>query len=99
MDSVISWKEEPNSKSLEVSLISVVVQVWLFATPCPAARQTFLSFTISPSLLKLMSIEIISSVSPYIQKGEGGEALQYPWEIFEGSSEINAKIKDFKMQD
>ena len=99
MDSVTLWKEEPNSKSLEVPLISVVVQplsqVWLFVTPCPAARQTFLSFTVSPSLLKFMSIEIISSISPYIQKGEAGEALQYPWEIFEGSSEINAKNPRF----
>ena len=41
----------------------VVVQllscVWLFATPWPAARQAFLSFTISQSLLKLMSIKSV----------------------------------------
>ena len=40
--------------------IAVVVQslspVWLLVTPWPAARQTSLSFTISRSLLKLMSI-------------------------------------------
>ena len=41
----------------------VVVQslsrVWLFATPWTAARQASLSFTISLSLLKLMSIESV----------------------------------------
>ena len=31
--------------------------VWLFATSWPAAHQAFLSFTISQSLLKLISIE------------------------------------------
>lgn len=99
MDSVILWKEEPNSKSLEVSLISVVVQplsqVWLFVTPCPAAFQTFLSFTISPSLLKFMSIEIISSISPYIQKGEGGKHYSIPERFLKGVQKLMQKIKDF----
>ena len=44
-------------------LIIVVVQslshVWLFVTPWTAACQAFLSFTISWSLLKLMSIELV----------------------------------------
>ena len=33
--------------------------VWLFGIPWTAARQASLSFTISPSLLKLMSIESV----------------------------------------
>ena len=33
--------------------------VWLFVTPWTAAHQAFLSFTISLSLLKLMSIELV----------------------------------------
>ena len=33
--------------------------VWLFATPWTAAFQTFLSFTVSWSLIKLMSIESV----------------------------------------
>ena len=45
------------------SFIVVAVQllscVWLFATPCAVARQAPLSFTISWSLLKLMSIELV----------------------------------------
>ena len=44
-------------------LLLVVVQslscVWLFVTPWATARHTSLSFTISLSLLKLMSIELI----------------------------------------
>ena len=33
--------------------------VWLFVTPQTAAHQASLSFTISQSLLKLMSIEFV----------------------------------------
>ena len=44
-------------------LVNVVVQslshVWLFATPWTAAYKASLSFTISQSLLKLMSIELV----------------------------------------
>ena len=43
--------------------LCVVVQsfshVWLFATPWTAARQASLSFTISQSLIKAMSIELV----------------------------------------
>ena len=43
--------------------ITVVVQllscVWLFMTPWTAARKPSLSFTVSQSLLKLMSIELM----------------------------------------
>ena len=38
-------------------------QVWLFATPWNAAHQAFLSFTISWSCLKLISIESVMSSS------------------------------------
>ena len=48
---------------LNVAPISVVVQslghVWLFGTPWTAAHQASLSFTISWSLLKLVSIESV----------------------------------------
>ena len=47
---------------LTVSISSVFSHVWLFATPCTAAHQASLSFTISQSLLKLTSIE---SVMPF----------------------------------
>ena len=61
-------KASPSSNQLEnlpqpspAIFIVVVVQslsrVQFFATPWAAARQAFLSFTISRSLLKLMSIE------------------------------------------
>ena len=50
-----------NNISFYLYLYTVVVQllscVWLFATPWIAACQVFLSFIISWSLLKLMSIE------------------------------------------
>ena len=44
-------------------VVFVVVQslscVWLFVIPCTAAHQASLSFTISQSLFKLMSIELV----------------------------------------
>ena len=44
---------------LYYSCFSVDKCVWLFATPRIAAQKASLSFTISPSLLKLMSIESV----------------------------------------
>ena len=41
------------------SSIQSLSHVWLFATPWTAARQASLSITNSPSLLKLMSIELV----------------------------------------
>jgi len=39
--------------------VQLLRRVWLFATPWTAARQTSLSFAISQSLLKLISIELV----------------------------------------
>ena len=38
------------------SVVQLLISVWLFATPWTAAQQSSLSFSISWSLLKLMSI-------------------------------------------
>ena len=46
---------------------SVLSCVWLFATPWTAAYQASLSFTISQSLLKLMSIELVMGISRELQ--------------------------------
>ena len=43
------------------SSIQLLSRVWLFATPWTAALQAPLSMTISRSLLKLMSIELVMS--------------------------------------
>ena len=40
-------------------IVQLLSRVWLFVTPGTAARQAFLSFTISWNLLKLMSIELV----------------------------------------
>ena len=42
-----------------VFIVQLLNRVQLFATPWTAARQASLSFTISQSLLKLMSIELL----------------------------------------
>ena len=58
----MNLQKDFNSKFC-ISFVFVVVQslshVWLFATPWTAAGQAFLSFTISQSLLKLLSIELV----------------------------------------
>ena len=83
---------------LKVSKWVVVVQslsrVWLFATPWAAACQASLSFTISWSLLKLMSIELmmpsncltlccplllLSSIFPSIRVFSNESALRIRW--------------------
>ena len=45
--------------SVLFSSVQSLSRVWLFGTPWTAARQASLSFTISQSLLKLMSIESV----------------------------------------
>ena len=67
------WEFRPSS-SLQalavVSLFVVVVQslsrVWLFAAPWTAAHQASLSFTVSQSLLKLMSTELVIPSNHFI---------------------------------
>ena len=60
------------NRSLITSVVVVVVvvqllsHVWLFATPWTAACQASLSFTISQSLLKLMSMESVMSFNHLI---------------------------------
>ena len=48
-------------KSLLWFIIQSLSHIWLFTTPWNAARQASLSFTISQSLVKLMSIELVMS--------------------------------------
>ena len=68
----IPWMEEPGRLQSMVSqrvrhdwatslslhfVVQSLIRVWFFATPWTAASQAFLSFTISWSLLRLMSLE------------------------------------------
>ena len=49
-----------NHNELSVAaVVQLVSRVWLFATPWTAACPAPLSFTISQSLLKLMSTELV----------------------------------------
>ena len=43
----------------QLVLVQSLSHVWLFVTPCTAARQASVSITNSQSLLKLMSIELV----------------------------------------
>ena len=45
--------------SIHPTAVQSLSRVRLFATPCTAAHQASLSFTVSQSLLKLMSIELV----------------------------------------
>ena len=65
-----SLREEGNPGRYSLSQAQYVVQlpsrVRLFATPRTAAHQASLAFTISRSLLKLMSIESAMPSSPHV---------------------------------
>ena len=52
-------REESSGWSGDVVLIQLLSRVRLFATPWTAANQASLSFTVSQSLLKLMSIKLV----------------------------------------
>ena len=75
--------EVEDEKNWKATLSIVVVQslsrVRLFATPWTAACQASLSFTISPSLLKLTSIEsvMLSIQSNFLAAGWGSFSLAY----------------------
>ena len=52
-------KKKTAQKLLQISFVQSLSHVWLFATPWTAAHQASLSFTISRSLHKVMSTELM----------------------------------------
>ena len=57
---LMSWSNMKGEFYLSMIVaVQLLSRVWLFATPWTAARQASLSFTISQSLLNLMSIELV----------------------------------------
>ena len=50
----------------KAAVVQLLTCLWVFGTPWTAARQASLSFTISQTLLKLMSIESIMPSNPLI---------------------------------
>ena len=62
-----NWKTEASpasSYAAALALTQLLSRVRLFVTPRTAARQASLSFTISLSLLKLMSTESVMPTQP-----------------------------------
>ena len=51
---------------LSVVVVPLFSRVWLFVTPWTAALQASLSFTVSQSLLKLISIELVMPSNHFI---------------------------------
>ena len=56
----------PNSLSRILTVVQPLSRVWFFATPWTAAHQASLSFAVSRSLLKLMSIESVMPSNHFI---------------------------------
>ena len=52
-------KHKSRIQYIALAVVPRLSQVWLFLTPWTSAHQASLSFTISVSLLKLMSIELV----------------------------------------
>ena len=76
-------------------VVQLVSHVWLFAILCTAACKASLSFTISLTLLKLMSIEsvmpsnhliLLPSILPNIRVFSNESALCIRWPKYWGSS-------------
>ena len=90
----------PPGKSYVVAVVQSLSRVWLFATPWTATHQASLSFTISQSLLKLISIELMPSnhlilchpllllfsICPNIRVFSHESALCIRWEALQFSS-------------
>ena len=55
----IGWCSGSVCMVVTMAVVQSLSSVWLFVTPWTAAHQAFLSFTISQSLHKLMSIESV----------------------------------------
>ena len=51
--------EPPRKPEKTMAFVQSLSNVWLFATPWTAECQAFFSFTVTQSLLKLMSIELV----------------------------------------
>ena len=60
------WTTELNWYILMFVVVRSLSHVWLFVTPWTVAHQAFLSFTISQSFLKLMSIESVMPSNHFI---------------------------------
>ena len=86
-----TWNK--NLQNIKDVVVQPLSHVWLFATPWTAAHQASLSFTISWSLLKLLSTELVipsnhlllcrplllSSVFPSIRVFSNESALHIRW--------------------
>ena len=85
-------------------VVAVVVQsfsrVWFFATPCTTKRQASLSFTISQSLLKLMSIELMMPSQPLLPTSPPALSLSQDQGLFQwlGSLHQVAKVLELQLQ-
>ena len=79
--SSLSLKEDTATASHHVVVVvQLLSRVWLLVTPWTAAHQTSLSFTISQSFLKLMSIEsVMPSNFPSIRVFSKELALWIRW--------------------
>ena len=91
-------------------IVQSLSRVWLFATPWTTAHHTSLSFTISQSLLKLMSIEsvmpsnhltlchsllLLPSIFPRIRVFSNESALQFRWPKYWSFSFSNSPSHEY----
>ena len=98
-DAIWVW----NTSLLQFSSVQSLSRIWLFVTPWTAAHQASLSFTISQSLLKLMSIEwvmpsnhlifchpllLLPSIFPSIRVFSNASALHIRWPKYWSSASV-----------
>ena len=82
------------------AVVQAFSRVWLFATPCTTKRQASVSFTISQSLLKLMSIELMMPSQPLLPTPPPALSLSQDQGLFQqlGSLHQVAKVLELQLQ-
>ena len=101
----IIWKKVPSRIETVTIKVAVVVQslscVWLFVAPWTAAHQASLSFTISQSLLKLMSTESVmpsNHLTPLLPSSPPALSLSQGLFQWVSSSHQVAKVLELQFQ-
>ena len=61
-----TWAVKTTRPEVRLSSVQSFIRVWLFVTPWTAARRASLTFTISGSLCKLMSVESVVPSNHFI---------------------------------
>ena len=87
-----------SSQDFKCPVVQMLSHVWLFSTPWTTACQTSLSFTISWSLLKLMSIDLVMPSHPLSSASPPALTLSQHQSLFQWVSSSHQVSKVLELQ-